>query len=207
MNWTRIRHSRSASPGAMRPSTNAVLCLLASFLALFLSFLAINVTAYSTGAPLGEACRTLYPGHGVDKQYGRATYRVSAMRRHNDSNIVVTIYSPTDTFLGFIMQARLYSDREMLVNGAFSTDQYSRALDCLGGFKVSPLPSNSLHSNCQSKHCLAFTEFSHTHGQLSQVQSGNNLDTTEKLCQRHYLSRHSGAVKERLLDGYRLGTH
>jgi len=94
------------------------------------------VNAYSNGAPLGEACRTLYPGHGVDKQYGRSSYRVSAMRRLNDSSIVVTIYSPTDTFLGFIMQARLYSDREMLVNGAFSTDQYSRALDCLGGYQV-----------------------------------------------------------------------
>ncbi|KAI2807574.1 DOMON domain-containing protein frrs1L [Blomia tropicalis] len=93
------------------------------------------IEAYSNGAPLGESCRTLYPGHGVDKQYGRSSYRVSAMRRHNDSSIVVTIYSPTDTFLGFIMQARLYSDREMLVNGQFSSDQYSRALDCLGGLK------------------------------------------------------------------------
>ena len=99
-------------------------------------FSSTYVEAYSTGAPVGEACRTLYPGHGVDKQYGRSSYRVSAMRRHNDSSIVVTIYSPTDTFLGFIMQARLYSDREMLVNGAFSTDQYSRALDCLGGYQV-----------------------------------------------------------------------
>src|SRR5690606_29930409 len=97
----------------------------------------VPVHSYSNGAPVGEACRTLYPGHGVDKQYERSSYRVSAMRRLNDSSIVVTIYSPTDTFLGFIMQARLYSDREMLVNGQFSTDQYSRGLDCLGGFQVS----------------------------------------------------------------------
>lgn len=92
--------------------------------------------SYSSGAPLGEACRTLYPGHGVDKQYGRSNYHISAANRLNDSSIVVNIYSPTDTFVGFILQARLHGDREMLVNGAFSNDQYSQSLNCLGGLKV-----------------------------------------------------------------------
>lgn len=95
------------------------------------------IDAYSNGAPNGEACRTLYPGHGVDKQYGRSSYRINASHRFNDSKIVVTLYSPSDTFLGFIMQARLHSDREMLVNGQFSTDEHTQALDCLGGYQVS----------------------------------------------------------------------
>lgn len=121
--------------------SNVIVAFCFLFFNILLSTLLLeqSVEGYSNGAPVGESCRTLYPGHGVDKQYGRSSYRVSAMRRLNDSSIVVTIYSPTDTFLGFIMQARLYSDREMLVNGAFSTDQYSRALDCLGGYQVSSL--------------------------------------------------------------------
>lgn len=96
----------------------------------------LGAQAHSTGAPNGDACRNLYPNHGVDKQYGHSSYRVSVLRRYNDTSFVVTIYSPTDTFLGFIMQARLFSDREMLVNGVFSTDEYTKALDCLGGYQV-----------------------------------------------------------------------
>lgn len=94
------------------------------------------IDAYSSGAPNGEACRTLYPGHGVDKQYGPSNYRINVSKRYNDSKIIVSVYSPTDTFLGFIMQARLHSDREMLVNGQFSSDEQSQALDCLGGYQV-----------------------------------------------------------------------
>ena len=110
-------------------------------LALVLVSIGYLTDAHSTGAPNGEACRNLYPGHGVDKQYGHSSYRVSVLRRYNDTSFVVTIYSPSDTFLGFIMQARLFSDREMLVNGVFSTDEYTQALDCLGGYRVSPPPA------------------------------------------------------------------
>lgn len=103
---------------------------------------------YGSGAPLGEACRTLYPGHGVDKQYGRSSYRVSVTSRLNETSVVVTIYSPVDTFLGFILQARLHSDREMLVNGQFMPDQQqSQALNCLGGYQ------NTLtHTNAYPKY-------------------------------------------------------
>ncbi|KAF7493287.1 Putative ferric-chelate reductase 1 -like protein [Sarcoptes scabiei] len=105
---------------------------------LFIGSFIVNfhqILAYSNGAPNGEACRTLYPGHGVDKQYGRSNYRIHVSHRFNDSKIIVTLYSPTDTFLGFIMQARLHTDREMLVNGVFSTNEHTQALNCLGGYQ------------------------------------------------------------------------
>ena len=180
-------------------ASSCLLLLSVSTLVLLLLQSAV-VEAYSNGAPVGESCRTLYPGHGVDKQYGRSSYRVSAMRRLNDSSIVVTIYSPTDTFLGFIMQARLYSDREMLVNGAFSTDQYSRALDCLGGYQVSRACFEHSVNNKQK----LLTELTDAHRQLPQVQDWKCVDSAKELRQWHCLPSHSSAVKERLLDGHRL---
>ncbi|XP_075679707.1 putative ferric-chelate reductase 1 homolog isoform X2 [Dermatophagoides pteronyssinus] len=117
-----------------------------SYLLLLIYMMMTTVTiidAYSNGAPNGEACRTLYPGHGVDKQYGRSSYRINASNRFNDSKIVVTLYSPSDTFLGFIMQARLHSDREMLVNGQFSSNEHAQALDCLGGYQNTLTHTNS----------------------------------------------------------------
>ena len=89
---------------------------------------------YSHGGP-SKSCQTLTPGHGVDKQYGVAPYQVTAGSGPS-GNIIVTITSTALPFAGFMLQARLVSDTESIVNGRFSEDSESQTRSCNGDNRV-----------------------------------------------------------------------
>ncbi|CAG2106039.1 unnamed protein product, partial [Medioppia subpectinata] len=99
-------------------------------LLILLTPLFITPEAYSHGAPT-KSCQTLYPGHGVDKQYGQAPYEIRASLGSN-GNVLVTIESKGLPFTGFMLQGRQATDRESLVNGRFSEDKNTQARNCNG---------------------------------------------------------------------------
>ena len=91
--------------------------------------------AYSHGGP-AKSCNTLYPGHGVDKQYGIAPYDLKASVGPS-GNVIVSIVAQAVPFAGFMLQARLANDRETIVNGRFSEDKSSQIRNCNGDNPVS----------------------------------------------------------------------
>ncbi|CAG2170789.1 unnamed protein product [Oppiella nova] len=98
---------------------------------LLISPLIAIISAYSHGAPT-KSCQTLYPGHGVDKQYGQAPYEIRSSLGPN-GNVVVTIDAKGGLpFTGFMLQARYVTDRENIVNGKFSEDKNSQTRNCNG---------------------------------------------------------------------------
>ena len=91
--------------------------------------------AYSHGGPQ-KSCQTLYPGHGVDKQYGLSPYDI--LVSHGPSgNVIVSITARGTPFAGFMCQSRLANDRETIVNGKFSEDKNAQTRSCNGDNPVS----------------------------------------------------------------------
>ncbi|CAG2110586.1 unnamed protein product, partial [Medioppia subpectinata] len=97
-------------------------------LLILLTPLFVTPDAYSHGAPT-KSCQTLYPGHGVDKQYGQAPYEIRASLGANGI-VLVTIESKGLPFTGFMLQGRQATDRESLINGRFSEDKNTQARNC-----------------------------------------------------------------------------
>lgn len=123
-----IRFSRpfnSASPN--RPSKRSPIAsmyimnqpiLLISIYLILLSAQSL-VNAYSTGAP-DRACSTLIPQHNADPQrYFPSPYIITANKlgyNHGSREFNVSITAKTDSFKGFILQARDYHDPDNLVS-------------------------------------------------------------------------------------------
>lgn len=97
---------------------------------LLLATLLPLISAYSHGAP-AKSCQTLYPGHGVDKQYGAAPYELTASPGPS-GNVIVKITSTALPFAGFMLQSRLANERETIVNGRFSEDRDTQTKNCNG---------------------------------------------------------------------------
>ncbi|XP_054152847.1 putative ferric-chelate reductase 1 homolog [Oppia nitens] len=115
------------------------------------------VNGYSHGAPT-KSCQSLHPGHGVDKQYGLAPYELRVAHGPNGAVIVSLMSKGVGSsggaggnsipFTGFMLQARLVSDRESIVNGRFSEDrQLSQTRNC-----NQDIPNTLTHKNGGTKY-------------------------------------------------------
>jgi hypothetical protein len=104
-----------------------------------------SIGGYSHGGPT-KSCQTLIPNHGVDKQYGIASYEIRAIQGPT-GNIIVSIVSESIPFAGFMLQSRLTNDREKIVNGRFSEDKDSQTRNCNEDIPVSAI-FNSIQFSC-----------------------------------------------------------
>lgn len=97
------------------------------FLGTLLSLL-IGVWSYPSGAPLSR-CGSMLPGHGYDPLPGEKPYQIQ-VKPISKRSYEVTIYSESDRFKGFLIEARTDADEEEAI-GVWSTEvPHTKTIDC-----------------------------------------------------------------------------
>ncbi|RWS18042.1 putative ferric-chelate reductase 1-like protein [Dinothrombium tinctorium] len=101
------------------------------FLALLVFILFVNIAnSFPFGAPL-STCQTLFPGHQVQNQKTDAPFRIFVETNHENTEFNVSIVaSEKEDFKGFILQARSSSNPNLLINGEFSENNLTKAINC-----------------------------------------------------------------------------
>lgn len=104
------------------------------------AILLINITfahGYGSGAPNSKKiCSTLIPGHG-SKQEAASPYKLIVTDSNGQVKVNLVATSQV-TFAGFIVQARLASDLDTIVDGSFEMSENTQAKDCANGKQVRP---------------------------------------------------------------------
>ena len=108
--------------------------MLISIYLLLLSAQSLLIDAYSTGAP-DRACSTLIPQHNADPQrYFPSPYIITANKlgyNHGSREFNVSITAKTDSFKGFILQARDFHDPDnLIVDGSFTPNLFTKVIKC-----------------------------------------------------------------------------
>lgn len=108
--------------------------LLISIYLILLSAQFSSLNAFSTGAP-DRACSTLIPQHNADPQrYFPSPYIITANKlgpNQHGREFNVSITAKTDSFKGFILQARDYMDPEnLIVDGSFTPNLFTKVIKC-----------------------------------------------------------------------------
>lgn len=116
----------------MNTTTKTFLIITIYLILLSAQFNQLN--AYSTGAP-DRACSTLIPQHNADPQrYFPSPYIITANKlgpNHNGREFNVSITAKTDSFKGFIIQARDYHDSDnLIVDGSFTPNLFTKIIKC-----------------------------------------------------------------------------
>jgi len=89
------------------------------------------VMGYSQGAP-NRVCVSMNPGHGPEKQYTKAPFRVAVIGpEDNGKSVSLSITALKDSFTGFMIQARDANNKGKIVDGTFlESDKNSQIKSC-----------------------------------------------------------------------------
>jgi len=125
--------------------------LLISIYLILLSAQFSSLNAYSAGAP-DRACSSLIPGHNADPQrYFPSPYIITANRlgpNEHSREFNVSITAKTDSFKGFILQARDFLDPDnLIVDGSFIPNLFTKVIKC-----KSNLPNTLTHNSPSDKY-------------------------------------------------------
>lgn len=126
-----IKSSKHLNMYIMKSTIKTVLI---SIYLILLSAQLNQINAYPNGAP-EKACSNLIPMHNTDFQrYFPSPYIITANKLGfslDGREFNVSITAKTDSFKGFILQARDYHDPEnLIVDGSFTPNLFTKVIKC-----------------------------------------------------------------------------